>query len=155
MGDPSPADTIVRRSRLAADADAVWAHATSLEGINAELGPWLRMTAPPGIADISADPPLGEFWFHSWILVLGLFPYDRMHLRITALEHRRFVEQSTMLWLKGWRHERLVEPVEGGCVIEDRLTPQPRIPGSMPVVRFIIGRLFDHRHSRLRKEFGS
>jgi len=34
------------RSDLAAPADRVWAHAASMQGVNTELGPWLRMNFP-------------------------------------------------------------------------------------------------------------
>ena len=36
-------------TRLAAPAEQVWAAAVSEEGINHELGPWLRMTMPKAI----------------------------------------------------------------------------------------------------------
>ena len=36
------------RSRLAAPADRVWAHATSMRGVNSELFPLVRMTHPLG-----------------------------------------------------------------------------------------------------------
>ena len=37
---------VERTSELDADAERVWAHATSMAGVNAELRPWLRMTTP-------------------------------------------------------------------------------------------------------------
>lgn len=40
-------------SGRAAPAERVWAHATSVEGINAELAPLLKMTAPPELRSLS------------------------------------------------------------------------------------------------------
>jgi hypothetical protein len=39
---------VVTATELQAPPQAVWAHVASLEGINYELGPWIRMTAPRG-----------------------------------------------------------------------------------------------------------
>jgi hypothetical protein len=63
-------------SRLAAPAPAVWERAMSAEGINAELGPLLRMTVPRGLESLDLhglEPgPLGR----SWLLLFGLTPSD-------------------------------------------------------------------------------
>ena len=40
---------LVVTSHLGAPADAVWDAVTTMEGVNFELGPWLRMTAPAGV----------------------------------------------------------------------------------------------------------
>jgi hypothetical protein len=143
-------------SALAGNADTVWAHATSLEGINAELSPWLRMDSPPHIRDLSTEPVIGEPWFFAPVYLLGVLPYDRMHvtLQVLDLPGRRFVESSSMLWLRSWRHERSVLPLPGGCRLVDRLTPKGFIPGSGPVLRVIVRALFGHRHRQLRARFG-
>jgi hypothetical protein len=43
-------------------------------------------------------------------------------LTIVEYEHgRRFLEQSTMMTQKRWRHERIVERRDSGCRVIDRL----------------------------------
>ena len=53
-------------STLAAAPAVVWRRAMSAEGINAELGPLLRMTTPRGLASLdlhALEPgPLGRSW---------------------------------------------------------------------------------------------
>ena len=89
---------IVTATELQAPPRAVWAHVASLEGINYELGPWMRMTAPRGAELSSAAVPLGRRWFRSWILLLGVLPFDYDDLCIERLDPgRSFLERSTML----------------------------------------------------------
>lgn len=144
-------------SDLPADPEEVWRHATSLEGIHHELGPWMQMSAPSGVSDLTnARPPLGTPWFRSTLRIGGVLPYDRMHLRLTEFseEDLRFAESSSMLWMRSWRHERWIEPVQGGCRITDRITAVPRLPGTGVAVRRIVRLLFRWRHRRLRQRFG-
>src|SRR4051794_28261106 len=41
-------------SRLRASPERVWAHATSMPGVNRELAPFLRMSYPADMASLSA-----------------------------------------------------------------------------------------------------
>ena len=60
-------------SDLGAPAARVWAHATDLGGINAELMPLMRMTSPKGWTTLSADRVrFGERLFRSWLLLFGV-----------------------------------------------------------------------------------
>ncbi len=79
-----------------------------------------------------------------------------MHVTPTVVDPagRRFVEESSLLSLRAWRHERIVEALPGGCRVTDRLTPVPRAPGTGPIVRAVVGWLFAHPHRRLRARFG-
>ncbi|MBI3271496.1 MAG: hypothetical protein HYZ53_21075 [Planctomycetes bacterium] len=149
------------RSRLAADPAAVWRAATSLDGINDELRPLLRMTAPPGISDLAsvlgatgaAPGPAGAPLFAGTLLLGGFLPVDRMRVRPVVLEERRFVERSTLLFARHWEHERRVEPLPGGCEIVDRVRVLPRVPGFGPLARGCVRLLFQHRHRRLARRY--
>lgn len=141
-------------SALGASAERVWAHATSVDGINAELAPWLRMTAPPGLrtlADVEVVPgrPLGT----STLLLLGWLPVDRLDRTLVELDPgRRFVERSRVRSQKLWQHERTVAPEADGCRLTDRLTFEPRFGG--PLVAAFLRRIFAGRHAYLRRTFG-
>lgn len=144
-------------SNLQAPADVVWRHATRFTGINAELYPWLRMTAPPGftVLDPRTIEP-GRTLFRSWLLLGGLVPVEYDDLVISEIEPgRRFLERSSMFTSRVWEHERTVEPVPGGCRLTDRVSFAPRWeplrPLMVPVVRF----LFRHRHRRLTGRYGA
>jgi hypothetical protein len=68
-----------------------------MNGVNAELGPWLSMTAPPEARDLRIeDAPIGEPLFASWVLLRGVLPIDRHYFKLTEVRHGRgFVENST------------------------------------------------------------
>jgi ligand-binding SRPBCC domain-containing protein len=146
---------VVTVSEVAAPPDRVWARVASLEGINHELGPWLRMTSPRG-AELSVDQvPLGRKWFRSWVLLLGVIPFDYDDLRVERLEPGRgFLERSTMLSARVWEHERTLDPVNGGGTrIMDRVSFEPRLPGTARLHRAVVAAIFRHRHRRLRRFF--
>ena len=117
-------------SVVPARPEAVWERVTTFEGVNDELMPIVRMTCPPGFRRIDpATVPLGRPWFRSWILLLGVLPFDYDHLRLIAIEPGRgFHEDSTMLSQRRWVHRRNVEPVAGGTRVTDRIEFEPRVP---------------------------
>lgn len=140
---------------LRASADEVWAHATSMSGVNRELAPLARMWSPPGLERLDArDVVPGQRLFRSWIYALGVLPIDYDDLTLVEIGERRFLERSPMLSQKLWEHERSVEPREDGCVIRDRVRFQPRLDWlgrlQLPVFRLV----FANRHRQLRRLFG-
>lgn len=145
------------QSDLAEQADRVWQQVTELPGINYELMPLMRMTVPDGIAgatldDVALRTPLGR----SWLLLFGVLPVDYDALTIAERgPGNRFLEQSQMLTQKSWGHERIVEPVPGGCRVTDRLRWEGRVPPLGLVYRVMVPVIFGHRHRRLRERFGT
>ena len=141
-------------SALAAAPAQVWAHATSLAGINAELAPLLKMTAPPGLATLEdVHVTLGQALGRSTLLLFGILPIDQLDVTLVELEPgRRFVERSPVRSMRLWQHERTVEPEAGGCRLTDRLTFEPKLGG--PLVAAFLRRVFAHRHAYLRRTFG-
>ncbi len=147
--------TLSFESELEAAPERVWSWATSVAGILAELSPLARMTTPPGLTSIlDVDVELGKPLARSWVLLFGFLPLDRTDLTLVALdEGRGFVEQSPMLSMRLWRHERTIDPVAGGSRITDQLTFEPRF--GAPLVKWCVGVLFRHRHRVLRRELGT
>jgi ligand-binding SRPBCC domain-containing protein len=147
--------TLSFESELKASPDEAWSWVTSMAGILAELRPIARMTAPRGITTIlDVDVKLGMPLTRSWFLLFGFLPLDRSDLTLIELDDRHgFVEQSPMLSMRLWRHERTIDPVAGGCKISDRLTFEPRF--SARLVKWFIAALFRHRHRVLRRELGA
>jgi ligand-binding SRPBCC domain-containing protein len=141
-------------SDLASPPDRVWRWITSVRGISQELAPVLKMTAPEGvtdIADVKVQP--GQPLFRSWVLLFGILPVDRSDLTLLSLEPGTgFVEQSPMLSMKVWRHERHLEESGEGTLLTDRLTFQPRL--ATFVIRWFIRTVFNHRHRVLQQHFG-
>jgi hypothetical protein len=147
-------DRSVQLPRRATD---VWAHVTTPEGINDELRPWMHMTTPPGLPGSLEDVVAGAQLGRSYILLLGVVPFDWDDLGIEELEPGYFHERSTMASADEWQHERWVQPLVGdprGCVVHDRIRFVPRrwvtkVPGGPRFHRAVINALFRHRHQRL------
>jgi len=141
-------------SRIPRSAAELWAWSTSARGVHAEMAPVLKLEFPKGMQHIpqgqdSLGSPLGNCRF----LLFGVVPVDLSRLTFVEMEPgRRFVEQSPLLSMKSWRHERLIEPVADGALVTDSLEFTPRMAG--PVVGWLVGRFFAHRHAVLRREFG-
>lgn len=149
-------------TRLDASAERVWAAAVSPEGINHELGPWLRMTMPKGIGPgmTIEQAPLGETLGRSWILLGGFIPVDYDDLCLVELEPgTRFLERSKLGSASFWQHEREVVALsEASCEVTDRLEIEVRAPlravGGERIAPRIVRALFTHRHRRLTARWG-
>jgi hypothetical protein len=134
MGGGAGTLVLIVRTTVVSPADTVWLHASSMNGVNAELGPWVRMTYPPHLADLgrAAYGPRDGVAFDSWILALGIVPFDRHSFRLIEVKARgssggSFVEDSTSWLQRRWRHERSVElRATGQTVVTDQLLWQPR-----------------------------
>jgi ligand-binding SRPBCC domain-containing protein len=148
--------SVQQESIVPTSPDVVWATVSTFEGINAELQPLMRMTAPASVRALEpADVVLGERIFRSWVLLFGVLPIDFDDLTLVRLEPGRgFHERSRMLSMRVWEHERTLEASGGGCLIRDRLSFQPRLPGMGPLLERFIRATFAHRHRRLGRQFG-
>ncbi len=154
--DPRPAEITVS-SRLDATPAQVWERVITPDGIRDEMHPYLRMTLPAGVERLDPESiELGKKIGRSWILLFGLLPFDYDDITVVRLEPERgFLERSAMLSQRVWEHERSLEPVpNGGCLITDRVSWQPRfgLPGRP--LRPVITWFFGHRHKRLQRRFG-
>jgi ligand-binding SRPBCC domain-containing protein len=141
-------------SDLASPPDRVWSWITSMRGISQELAPILKMTAPKRITDIGdVKVQPGQRLFRSWVLLFGILPIDRSDLTLLRLEAGKgFLEQSPMLSMSLWRHERQLEASGDGTRLTDRLSFEPRF--ATFVTRWFIRAVFNHRHRVLQQHFG-
>jgi len=128
MADRSAEATVA--SRLTAQPERVWQAVTTADGINGELRPFLRMTVPRGLdrLDLGSVRP-GQRLGRSWILLLGVLPFDYDDITLVRIEEGRgFLERSRMLTQRTWEHERTLEPAgQGECLVRDRLRWEPRL----------------------------
>lgn len=144
-------------SALQADRSTLLQHIGTLDGVNVELRPLLGMTLPRAFRGATLyQVPTGEKLFRSWLLLGGILPIDYDHLQLESVDPESgFVESSTMLSMRVWRHERRVYARdEGGCTVEDTLTFEPRVPGTGTLLRVFAATLFRHRHRKLRAMYG-
>ena len=107
----------------------------------------------PSVDTVPVGTPVGRCWMR----LFGVLPFDFDHLLIAELwPGRGFHEESTMLSMQLWRHERTLEPDgDAKTVVRDRLTFELRGPLRLltPLVAAGIGALFGHRHRRLQRHF--
>lgn len=144
------------RSALEAPPAAVWAHVTSVKGLNDEFRPWLRMTFPASFREAGLEQAVtGKRLCRSWILLFGLVPIDYDDLTLVRVEPGRgFLERSSMLSQRSWEHERTLEPSGRGCLLTDRIAFTPRLGLPPRLLAPLFGAIFRHRHGRLRRRFG-
>ena len=146
---------------VAASCQAIWDWVTVPEGINHELMPVMRMTVPKRlravtVSQIAPGTKIGRSYF----LLLGFLPFDYDDIMIAELEPgRRFVETSTMMSMRNWRHERTITPRGDWCEVTDEVAftlrfPAAAIPGTNLLVTRTLQGLFRHRHRRLAAHFG-
>ena len=152
---------IVTSSGLPAEAAEVWRRSVSPDGINFELGPWLKMTVPAQLKDVGIDDvELGSRLGRSWILALGVIPFDYDDLvLIERGPGFRFLESSRMASMKRWQHERVVRPAAGGCELRDTVrfelrSPLGVLPAATGIAIRLVARIFRHRHRRAKILFG-
>jgi len=141
-------------SVLHAAPEDVWERVGTVDGVNLELAPWLRMTAPRDARRLE-DLPLGERAYRSWVLLLGLVPVDLDDLTLVRVDPLHgFLERSATLWARPWEHERTLVRHPEGTVLSDRVEarPRPRVPARMHDAA--VRAAFAHRHRRLRAAFG-
>lgn len=145
-------------SVVQAPAGRVWDDATRFGGINGELLPLMRMTAPREWADRTInDAQPGQRLFRSWLLLFGVIPVDYDDLGIAEIgPGHRFLERSQMLSATLWEHERAVtEEGADRSRVTDRLRFVARWRPLGPVLRWFVPIVFTHRHRRLRRRYGS
>ena len=144
-------------SVLAADRETVWAHCSSVQGVQRELSPWFRMTFPDDVARLTPERvTLGKPLSRSVLLLFGVLPLDWDDVTFIEIDPgRRFVERSSMASQRVWEHERFLEDVAGGTRITDRLRWEGRFPGAAALFDLVVPRLFTWRHQQLRKIFAA
>ena len=150
--------TFEQRSSLPVCAGEVWSRATTPDGVNDELFPWLRMSVPAAMRGKTIDQlPLGQRLGRSWLLAMCLFPVDFDDITLAEVgPGYRFRETSRMLAIRSWVHERTVRDIAGGCEVVDRLTfelrrPGAWVPGWRNTMTVLLKLLFRHRHARLAR----
>lgn len=128
----------------------------TMEGVNRELSPLIRMTAPSEWSNKAiSDWPTGRVLFSSWILLFGIVPIDRHKFFFASIDRQvGFAEESSSFCNRLWRHHRNIDRYGTACRLTDTVEFQCRLPMFTllltPVYRFI----FKHRHQVLRSAYG-
>ena len=141
-------------SRVAGNATLISQKHLTMEGVNFELMPLIRMTAPANLytchlKELSANTKS----FNSLVLLLGFIPVDIHSFAFLELDEQGFSEQSSSLLNSLWQHERLIKACDDECIIIDEISFVTRIKLLSPLLLPIYKAIFKHRHKRLRKKW--
>lgn len=145
-------------SEIDCPVDLVWDRVTTQEGINDEMGPYLKMTMPRqfrgrSIADVTPGTRIGK----SFLLLFGILPFGFDDITIAKIDPgRMFREESVMTGMRIWVHHRTLEPLGDRTVVTDEITLAPQapmglIPGWGKVMSRVLSAFFAHRHRRLSR----
>ncbi len=146
-----------RSSRLeGVTQEQVWAHATSWEGVNHELAPFVKMTHPAGFERVTDVPADGRSHLTSFLLAFGVVPFDAHRLAFRELTPPEcFDELSSNLLLRRWHHRRTVRPEGDAIVVRDECGLEARMPLAGVLLAKVYEAIFTRRHARLRARFAS
>lgn len=152
--------SFIQLTEIHAEPERVWRRVVTPEGINDEMRPWMSMSLPEprGRPELSIDTvPVGVPLGRATLRLFGVVPFDYDALTIAELEPgRRFREESTMLSMRSWVHDRTVEPTDAGStLVTDRVSMTPRVlfTPAAPILLRLIAAFFAHRHRRLAAYF--
>lgn len=145
-------------SEIDCPVDLVWDRVTTQEGINDEMGPYLKMTMPrqfrgQSIADVTPGTRIGK----SFLLLFGIVPFGFDDITIAKIDAgRMFREESIMTGMRIWVHHRTLEPLGDKTIVTDEITLAPQapmglIPGWGKVMSRVLSAFFSHRHRRLSR----
>jgi ligand-binding SRPBCC domain-containing protein len=142
-------------SPVRADRAEVWAAVSTVQSVNRELGPFVRMTDPTNGEHFDAEP-----WRAGtpvlWQLAFGVIPVDRHRVEMVALpDNGGYRETSSTWWHRVWRHERTLLDDPRGCVVRDSVELIPRRGVPAPFVASAVRRMFRSRHQHLTRQFGA
>lgn len=143
-------------SEVDCPVDRVWERVTTQEGINDEMGPYLKMTMPRrfrgrSIADVTPGTRIGK----SFLLLFGFLPFGFDDITIARIDPgRMFREESVMTGMRTWIHHRTLEPLGDKTIVTDEVTLAPQapmglIPGWGSLMSRVLAAFFNHRHRRL------
>lgn len=126
----------------------------TMDGVNFELGPWLKMTAPPEWQARSfPEWPENQVLFSSKILLLGFIPFDSHWFKFESVGPRGFSEQSSNIMNRVWAHQRSITTTESGTLVRDEVRYQSKISFVGALFLPIYKLVFANRHRRLKSKY--
>lgn len=128
----------------------------TMEGVNRELRPLIRMTAPSGWSRKPVSEwPVGKTLFSSWILLFGVIPVDRHTFFFQSTDGQGgFTETSRSCTNKLWQHQREIVRSDASCRVTDTVEFECRVAVLAYVLAPIYRLIFRHRHRVLRSCHG-
>jgi len=127
----------------------------TMQNVNRELSPLVRMTVPPQWSDRPIyEWPVGRVLFSSWILLFGVLPIDRHTFFLQSTDRQQgFEEESRSLINNRWHHCRTIECNSASCRVTDVVEFQCRLPVLAHLLLPLYRLVFQHRHQVLKSHY--
>jgi ligand-binding SRPBCC domain-containing protein len=158
---PTPFAVIRISSEIRANRLILWNHIVSMQQINKELMPFMRMTYPSNMKSLTAENVINiqpnEPIFISVLLLFGIIPFDLHWLAFEkVIPFEGFSENSSTLINRFWKHKRFITELGNErFLITDEVSFAPRISFLGHFIKWIVNLLFQHRHRQLKKIFNN
>ena len=143
-------------SRVNADIERLYADLLTMDGVNYELMPVVKMTTPSKWASKHLKLwPVGTELFSSVILLFGVIPVDLHRFKLSEVNESGFKERSSSLTHKEWNHNRTIKSSGSTCIVTDELEFIPKLGFLGGVLVPVYTAIFKHRHIRLEAKYGA
>jgi hypothetical protein len=142
-------------SKLKIKVDMLATDLFSMEAVNHELSPIVRMSVPLEWRSVPINQwPCGEFLFNSWITLFGVLPIDLHRFQLSEVGSTSMKETSSSLMNKHWNHQRTIKRVGNGSVVCDRVQYTSRLRPLGYLLLPVFKLVFRHRHRYLKSKYG-
>ncbi|MDC0661213.1 hypothetical protein [Marinobacter sp. SS21] len=143
-------------SKLRVEASSLSRDLFTMEAVNRELAPLLRMSAPDEWRQRPISSwPTGVRLFKSVISLFGLIPSDVHQFLFEEVGDLGFRESSTSLMNKTWRHQRQIIPAGNAAIVRDTVEFSNRFRPMGVALKPVYERVFKRRHRYLRSTYGA
>ena len=126
----------------------------NMKGVNSELWPYLKMTAPNNWYEKSIKEwPINQYLFRSKVLLFGILPVDIHRFKFDSVSNTGFKESSVSLLNSLWCHERTVVSNGSNTSVKDAVYYQSRCGLLGVLIKPAYKLIFKHRHKRLTVKY--
>lgn len=139
---------------LPVNPDQLAADLLVMSGVNYELSPILRMSAPVEWAGkLISEWPVNTDLFSSRILLFGVVPIDLHRFKFLSVDGMGFKESSQTLINSLWSHERRISSNGSGAKVRDVVYYKSKSGFLGCLFKPVYRSVFAHRHKRLKLKY--
>ena len=139
---------------LALSPDQLASELLLMSGVNDELAPFLKMSAPqPWALTPISEWPMNKELFTSRVLLLGLLPIDLHRFKFVSLDRSGFKESSRTLLNAQWCHQRIISAKGSGSSVRDIVYYEGKLAIVGRLLKPLYHAIFVHRHKRLAAKY--
>lgn len=147
--------TFTIQTEIKGTAQQIAKEILTMPGVNYELMPIVRMTAPKEWTNRPVyEWPTRTELFNSWLLLFGYIPFDLHNFGMSVTSLVGFQESSSSLMMRTWRHHRQLEFRGKNTLVIDTVEFETRIGFLEALFVPVYRSVFQHRHRKLVQKYG-